>query len=78
MSKQNCVAGEDGTDMARLSMDESLYSFWRPSILRAYGGVIRHSLAVIAQCDIHEDIAQGGLEAHHERFSVFTGFIALL
>ena len=41
------------------------------------GGVIGHATLAIAQGDVHEDISQGGLEADHERFGVFAGFVAL-
>jgi hypothetical protein len=41
-------------------------------------GVVRQSLFAVAQSDVHEDVSQGGFEADHERFGVFTALIALL
>ena len=60
------------TKMSRTKNDDRGFS------LRPHGRVIGHSPLVIAQRDIHEDISAGGLEADHQRFCVFTGFVALL
>src|ERR1022692_4911432 len=40
--------------------------------------MIGHPLLVVAQRYIHEDIAEGGFEADHQRFRVFAGLVALL
>src|ERR1041385_8380529 len=49
-----------------------------PTFLRPQRRMIRHPLLVIAQGHVHEDIAEGGLEADHQCFRVFTGFVAFL
>jgi hypothetical protein len=40
--------------------------------------MISHSLLVVAQRNVHEDMPKGGLEADHQRFHVFAGFVSLL
>src|SRR5580700_5857158 len=47
-------------------------------VLRTQGRVIGHAALVVAQRNIHEDVAKGGLEADHQRFGVFTGLVSLL
>src|ERR1700746_2882803 len=50
----------------------------RRAALRPQGRMIGHTLLVVPQSHIHEDIAEGGLEADHQCFGVFTGLVTLL
>src|ERR1035438_10538113 len=40
--------------------------------------MIRHSSSVVAQRNVHEDVAKRGFEGDHQGFGVFAGLVALL
>ena len=47
-----------------------------PPLLRTHRSVIRHPAFVVAQGDVHINIAEGGLEADHQGFGIFAGLVA--
>ena len=44
----------------------------------AHGRMIGHAPPVVAQRNIHEDMAEGSLKANHQSFCVFAGLVAHL
>jgi hypothetical protein len=44
--------------------------------LSSGNGVIGHAAFIVAQCNVHEDVAQRGFEADHQSFHIFAGLVA--